>query len=62
MKKLALPFMFVSIIVGLVEQSKAKPNLYILCITIVLFMYGIMQLSSKIPSKNKVDKEEDAAE
>ncbi len=61
MKKLVLPFMFVAIIVGLFEQSKDKPNIYILCVAIVVFMYGMMQLSAKTPSKNQEDKE-DAAE
>ena len=51
-----------AIIVGLYEQSKAKPNIYILCITIVLFMYGIMKLSAKTPSKNQEEKEEDNVE
>lgn len=58
MKKLVIPFTLVAIIVGLYEQSKAKPNVYILCITIVVFMYGVMKVSAKIPSKNKEEKEE----
>ena len=58
MKKLVLPFMFVAIIVGLFEQSKDKPNIYILCVAIVVFMYGMMQLSAKTPSKNQEDKED----
>lgn len=62
MKKLVLPFTLVAIIVGLYEQSKEKPNIYVLCITIVLFMYGIMKLSAKTPSKNQEEKEEDDAE
>ena len=39
--------MIVAIIIGLYEQTKAKPNIYILIITIVVFMYGMMQLSAK---------------
>ena len=62
MKKLVIPFTLVAIIVGLYEQSKEKPNVYVLCITIVIFMYGIIQLSAKIPSKNQEEKEEDDAE
>ena len=62
MKKLVIPFTLVAIIVGLYEQSKAKPNIYILCIAIVLFMYGIMKLSAKTPSKNQEEKEEDNVE
>ena len=62
MKKLVIPFTLVAIIVGLYEQSKAKPNIYILCIAIVLFMYGIIKLSAKTPSKNQEKKEEDNVE
>lgn len=62
MKKLVLPFTLVSIIVALYEQSKEKPNVYILCIAIVIFIYGIMRLSAKTPSKNQEEKEQDAAE
>ena len=62
MKKLVIPFALVAIIVGLYEQSKAKPNTYILCITIVIFMCGIMKLSAKTPSKNQEEKDNDDAE
>ena len=62
MKKLVIPFVLVAIIVGLYEQTKEKPNVYVLCITIVIFMYGIMKLSTKITSKNQEEKEEDDAE
>jgi hypothetical protein len=47
MKKLLLPLMLAAIVVGLFEQTKAKPNIYILIIAIVVFMYGMMQLSAK---------------
>ena len=63
MKKLWIPFMFVAIIVGLFEQSKSKPNIYILCAAVAVFMFGMMNLSSKVPSKNKEEeKEEEDAE
>jgi hypothetical protein len=62
MKKLVIPFTLVAIIVGLFEQSKDKPNIYVLCIAIVLFMFGIMKLSAKIPSKSQEEKKEDDAE
>lgn len=62
MKKLVIPFALVAIIVGLYEQSKDKPNVYILCITIAVFMYGVMQLSAKTPSKNQEEKQEDDAD
>ena len=62
MKKLILPVMIVAIIVGLYEQTKEKPNVYILAIAVVIFMYGMMRLSAKTPSKyseTKVEQEDD---
>ena len=58
MKKLAIPFMFAAILVGLFEQSKTKPNVYILCATVIIFMFGMMQLMSKVSSKKEEIKEE----
>jgi hypothetical protein len=64
MKKLLIPLMFVAILVGLFEQSKDKPNIYILCAAVAVFMFGMMNLSSKVPSKSQGEeakkKEEDA--
>ena len=62
MKKLWIPFMFVAIIVGLFEQSKSKPNIYILCAAVAVFMFGMMNLSSKVPSKNQEEEKEEDAE
>lgn len=49
--------MFVAILVGLFEQSKDKPNIYILCVSVAVFMYGMMQLTSKVPGKNQKKEE-----
>lgn len=62
MKKLLIPLMFIAIIVGLFEQSKAKPNIYILCAAVAIFMYGMMVLTSKVPSKKDKNQEEEDAE
>lgn len=59
MKKLIVPFMFVAIIVGLFEQSKDKPNIYILCAAVAVFMFGMMHLTNRVPSKNKEEREEE---
>lgn len=59
MKKLFIPLMFVAFIVGLFEQSKDKPNIYILSAAVAVFMYGMMQLTSKVPSKEDKENEED---
>lgn len=51
--------MFIAFIVGLFEQSKDKPNIYILSAAVAVFMYGMMQFSSKVPSKEDKENEED---
>ncbi|RKS02631.1 MULTISPECIES: hypothetical protein [unclassified Flavobacterium] len=58
MKKIVLPLMIVAIGIGLYEQSKAQPNLYIMIVAIVIFMYGMMRLSAKTPSKHSETEEE----
>lgn len=62
MKKILIPIMFVAIIVGLFEQSKDKPNIYILCAAVAVFMYGMMQLSAKVTSKNQEKEKEEENE
>lgn len=49
--------MAVAIGVAFYEQSKPDKNVYLMVIAIVIFMYGMMRLSAKTPSKNQ-DKEE----
>jgi L-asparagine transporter-like permease len=58
MKKLLIPIMIVAIIVALYEQSNDKKNIYVMVIAIVVFMFGMMKLSAKTPSKNQ-DKEDE---
>ena len=43
---------------ALYEQSKAKPNVYIMVIAIIIFMYGMMRLTAKVPSKNQDNSED----
>jgi uncharacterized membrane protein YiaA len=62
MKKLVLPLMLVAIIVGLYEQTKAQPNIYILIVAIVVFMYGMMQLSAKTLHNNNHSIEDETIE
>ena len=33
------------------EYTKEKPNIFIVCLVIILFMVGMFQLNVKIPSK-----------
>ena len=58
MKKLLLPIMIIAIVIAFYEQSLEKKNAYILVVAIAVFMFGMMKLSAKTPSKNQ-DKEED---
>lgn len=62
MKKLLIPIMFVAIIIALYEQSKDKANIYIQVVAVIIFMYGMMRLSSKVPSKNLDNQEENDSE
>jgi nitrate/nitrite transporter NarK len=58
MKKFLIPIMIVAIIIALYEQVKAEKNVYVMVVAIVVFMFGMMQLSAKTPSKNQ-DKEDE---
>lgn len=52
MKKLLIPVLLLSGFMLLYEQSKGQPNIYIIAAAIVVFMFGLMQLNTKIPHKN----------
>jgi hypothetical protein len=58
MKKIVIPILILAILVVLYEQRSAQKNVYIMVIAIVVFMFGMMRLSSKTSSKNQ-EKEED---
>lgn len=45
--------MVFAILAALYEQSKDQPNIYIMSAAIIIFMYGMLRLSSKTPSKNQ---------
>jgi uncharacterized membrane protein YoaK (UPF0700 family) len=59
MKKFIILLMVLAIGVALYEQTSADKNVYVMVIAIVIFMMGMMQLSSKTPSKNQDKEEED---
>jgi hypothetical protein len=61
MKKLLIPIMILAIGFAFYEQSKENSNVYIQIIAIIIFMYGMMRLSAKIPSKNEDNLDEDAS-
>jgi ABC-type transport system involved in cytochrome bd biosynthesis fused ATPase/permease subunit len=58
MKKIMIPMMIVAFLIPFYEQQKANSNVYITVGAIAVFMYGMMRLSAKTPSKNQ-DKEEE---
>jgi uncharacterized membrane protein YfhO len=58
MKKFTILLMVLAIGVALYEQTSADKNIYVMVLAIVIFMMGMMKLSSKTPSKNQ-DKEDD---
>jgi hypothetical protein len=59
MKAFKILIMILAISVALYEQVSEEKNIYIMVISIVVFMYGMMQLSAKTPSKNKEKDEQD---
>jgi hypothetical protein len=59
MKKLAVPFILIAIIVGIYEYSKEEPNLFVTVGVIIVFMIGMIQFSAKVPSKHQDEEEND---
>jgi hypothetical protein len=59
MKKLIIPMMFVAILVAFFEQVSAEKNVYITVIALAVFMFGMMRLSAKTPSKNQNNQEKE---
>ena len=59
MKKWKLPIVFIAAAAAFYEQTKPQPNLYITVISIAVFMIGVMWFSSKIPSKNQENHDND---
>lgn len=59
MKTFKILIMILAISVALYEQVSEEKNIYITVVAIVVFMFGMMQLSAKTPSKNQDKEEED---
>lgn len=57
MKIFKILIMVLAISIALYEQVSEEKNIYIMVVAIVIFMFGMMQLSAKTPSKNQ-EKEE----
>lgn len=50
--------MLVAVGVAFFEQTSADKNVYVTVIAMAVFMFGMMQLSAKTPSKNQPKEEE----
>lgn len=59
MKKIIVPIMIIAILLAFYEQSKDDGNKYIMIIAFVIFMYGMLRLSAKTPSKNDQKNDQD---
>jgi len=59
MKRIVIILMVFAIGVALYEQSSSDKNVYLMVVSIITFMMGMMWLSSKTPSKNQDKKEDD---
>ena len=51
--------MIAAIFIAFYEQSKEDSNPYIMIIAFVVFMFGMVRLSSKTPSKNQPEEDEE---
>lgn len=50
--------MFIAFVVAFYEQTAAEKNVYVTVVAMAVFMFGMMRLSAKTPSKN-IEKEDE---
>ena len=58
MNKLIIPLMAVSIFIAFYEQNEEKSNPVITALAVVAFVFGMIKLSAKTPSKNTEENDE----
>ena len=58
MKKFYVPTVLIVIAVAFYEQTATDKNVYVSVIAMAVFMFGMMRLSAKTPSKNPEKEEE----
>ena len=56
--KLLIPIMIIAILVAFNEQNKTEKNVYIIIASMAVFIFGMIQLSAKTPSKNQENQDE----
>ncbi len=59
MKIIMTILMIAAILIAFYEQSKEDSSPYIMIIAFVVFMFGMMRLSSNTPSKNQSEDDEE---
>lgn len=52
--------MLVAIVVAFYGQTSADKNVFVTVVAMAVFMFGMMRLSAKTPSKNQEKEEKDA--
>ena len=50
--------MIIAILVAFNEQNKTEKNVYIIIGSMAVFIFGMIQLSAKTPSKNQENQDE----
>ncbi len=53
MKKWLIPMMIIAFFIAFYNQNNPHPNVLITVFAVVVFMFGMMKLSAKTPSKNQ---------
>lgn len=53
MNKILIPLMAVCFFIAFYEQNEEKPNQIITALAVVVFVFGMIKLSAKTPSKNQ---------
>lgn len=56
--KILIPIMVLAIIAAFNEQGKTDKNIYVMILALVIFIFGMIRLSAKTPSKNTQNEDE----
>ncbi len=58
MNKILIPLILVSLFIAFYEQQSENPSVIITVLAVLVFMFGMMKLSSKINSNSKESDDE----
>ncbi len=58
MKKLLIPLIIVALLIAFYIPKEGKLNVIVMAIAVVVFMFGMMKISSKTSSKNQEEDDE----